>query len=276
MHFDLFRSNLNNYLVSKGHINISLPTDEFLFWLIGFAEGDGCFTVNKRNEFSFIIVQGNANKNVLERIWEKLQLGHILSQSARVSRLLIQKQSEVQLILQLFNGNIVLPTRKKQFEYFFTRFTKHKFLDWKYQNNSNFPTFNNTWLLGFTEAEGCFTVSLLSNSLAFRTRFFFAQKGDINLPILSRCIQVFNTGFIEGHSQKDNYSFVVSGLKNINQINAYFDKYYDYFLGQKKQSYDKFKFVNTQLQLKKHLDGEGRKELIKLAGEINSIYRKFK
>jgi hypothetical protein len=49
-------------------------------------------------------------------------------------------------------------------------------------------------LLGFVEAEGCFTISLLSNSNAFRTRFILSQKGDLNLPVLSSLIQLFGVG----------------------------------------------------------------------------------
>jgi cytochrome c oxidase subunit 1 len=47
-----------------------IPSDEFLTWLIGFTEGDGCFTVNKRNSLSFIITQGTANIKVLTHIQE--------------------------------------------------------------------------------------------------------------------------------------------------------------------------------------------------------------
>jgi hypothetical protein len=47
-----------------------IPSDEFLTWLIGFTEGDGCFTVNKRNSLSFIITQGTPNLKVLTYIQE--------------------------------------------------------------------------------------------------------------------------------------------------------------------------------------------------------------
>ena len=33
------------------------------------------------------------------------------------------------------------------------------------------PTLNDHWLAGFTDAEGCFSLSLLSNSLGYRLRF---------------------------------------------------------------------------------------------------------
>jgi len=66
-----------------------------------------------------------------------------------------------------------------------------------YLNSNNLiPSLSNTWILGFTEAEGCFTLSLLNNSNAFRIRFILSQKGAINLPILSQFILLFGALFI--------------------------------------------------------------------------------
>jgi len=279
--FKNFIIKLQQHYASCG-ISKNLPSDDFLFWFIGFTEGDGSFVVNKRNELSFILIQGAANKILLERIHYTLGLGHIIKQSSRVYRLIIQKNQEIELIILLFNGNIVLPSRKKQFHLFLKAFlSKGKYyrkadLDIVYNNNKNLPSLDNLWLLGFVEAEGCFSISLLSNSLAFRTRFILTQKGDINLPVLSKCISLFSTGRIEGHSQKDNYSFIVSGLLNISNIYPYFDTNLNNFLGLKKESYLKFKLLNQSLTLKKHLDPNIRPSLIKLSKEINSAVRKFK
>lgn len=45
--------------------SFKVPSDSFLYWLIGFTEGDGCFLVNNRNELSFILIQGNLNLSLL-------------------------------------------------------------------------------------------------------------------------------------------------------------------------------------------------------------------
>lgn len=276
MNFILFKFKLQQYY-TKLNLVKELPSDDYLYWLIGFAEGDGCFTINKRNELSFILIQGAANKIILENIQKQLSLGHIISQNSRVYRLIIQKKIEIELILDLFNGNIVLPTRKKQFEKFYSAFfEKNKSLNKNYLNNKNLPSADNPWLLGFTEAEGCFTISLLSNSKAFRTRFIISQKGDVNLPVLSQLMLIFNTGFIDGHHFKDNYNFTVSGLKNIRKIYFYFDKYLDFFQGIKKDSYLKFKELNGMLEDQLHLNEDSRLHMDYLAREVNSAYRKFK
>ncbi len=271
-----FKKKLHSYYISK-NINKTLPSDNFLYWLVGFAEGDGCFLVNNRNELSFILVQGIPNKILLERIHTELSLGHIIHQNQRVLRLIIQKKDEIELIIYLFNGNMVLPSKKIQFNKFFTVFLqKNKHIKLSYINNKNQITLDNTWLLGFVEAEGSFTVSLINNSLAFRTRFIVSQKGDINLPVLSRLILIFNAGTIEAHHIKDNYSYIVSGLTNVLKIYIYFDKFLENFVGIKKQSYLKFKQLNSMFVNKDHLNSDTRKIMLDLAKDVNSAYRKFK
>ncbi len=201
-------------------------------------------------------------------------MGNILKQGPRVYRLVIYKRPYIELILLIFNGNIILPSKKVQFNKFLCMYNKKPVYDViPYISSTLHIDLNNTWLLGFTEAEGCFSISFLNNSSAFRVRFIVSQKGDVNLPILSNLIMLFNTGKIEGHSQKDNYSYIVSGLKNIHKIFCYFDKYE--FLGIKNTCYNLFKELIIEIQNKNHLT-EKRKYLIHLSHNINSIARKIK
>jgi hypothetical protein len=273
----------------------SVPDDAFLSWFIGFTEGDGCFTVNHRQELSFIVTQGHKNASVLHFIQNTLQMGNVIQQSAkRVYRIVVQKREHIELLILLFNGNLVLPSRKIQFNKFLHAFNasrrgrleltqsgaKARSVTTSclipYERSQILPCLNNQWLLGFTEAEGCFTVSLLSNSNAFRTRFIVSQKGDINLPVLSHLVLLFKTGRVEGHSKKDNYSFIVSGLGNIKQIYDYFDTNLSHFRSTKKTSYLEFKNVNNQLEQGLHLNPETRKQLITRCQSINAIPRKSK
>ena len=201
----LFLSPAGHFLIftrqwQKSFPSSTVPDESFLYWLIGFTEGDGCFTVNHRNELSFILIQGNSNLNLLTKIQNKLQMGNIIKQGPRVHRLIINRREHIKLIILLFNGNILLPSRKIQFNKFLTAFnlnhnkSHHNGVtpsvgdpqEIKYIINKCNVSLSNPWLLGFTEAEGCFTISILSNSMAFHTRFILAQKGDINVPLLSQ------------------------------------------------------------------------------------------
>ena len=166
-------------------------------------------------------------------------MGQVIKQGPRVYRLIIQKKEYIRLIILLFNGNLVLPSRKIQFNKFLIAYNNKTDIPIQYITKTNSITLSNSWLLGFTEAEGCFTISLLNNSLAFRTRFILTQKGDLNVPILSSLILLFGTGVIEAHSKKDNYSYIVSGLNNVQLLYHYFDQYS--FIGIKGDSYLAFK-----------------------------------
>lgn len=260
---------------SKLFPNFTVPSDSFLYWLIGFTEGDGSFIVNHRKDLCFVLTQGTKNIDILHNICKVLNFGYILKQGPRVHRFIVCKKEHLELIILIFNGNIVLPTRKTQFNKFLAIYnSKPHDQIILYILNFNLPSLDNTWLLGFTEAEGCFTISLLSNSNAFRTRFILSQKGDVNVPILSHCIHLFKTGILEAHSKKDNYCFIVSGLKNIENIYSYFDKYP--FYGIKGICFQKFKQLNNHLKLQHHLDSQMKDKLVKLSQEINSILRKEK
>ncbi len=271
------RTSMVNINSQSKSLDLKIPNDNFLYWLIGFAEGDGSFVKTSRNELNFVIVQGEANSEILYKIQKTLGFGQVLKQNERVYRYIVRRKIELMLIILLFNGNIVLSSRKAQFAIFLQTYNIRPFsYNITYSNNRNMPSLHNTWFLGFVEAEGCFTISLLSNSNAFRTRFMIAQKGDINLPVLSTLAVIFQCGIVSGHHKKDNYQYIVSGLKNVVKIYNYFDKYIDNFLGIKKNSYLKFKTLNSELDNGSHLLPQKRPLLIKLSQEINYINRKNK
>jgi hypothetical protein len=292
--FNTFKGKLRDYYsktnrstpsVWKGAVGFGiskdLPSDDFLYWLIGFTEGDGCFLVNNRGNLSFIIIQGQDNKQLLLNIQENLGFGRVIKQSERVYRYIVESYDEIELIVYLFNGNIVLPTRKQQFKKFLDVFVKKQqnkgiINTIKYSNNSNYPSLCNTWLLGFTEAEGCFTISFLANSTAFRVRYIVSQKGDVNVPVLSSLIRLFGKGVIEAHSNKDNYSYICSGLSSITSVFPYFDRYINQFMGIKKDSYLKFKDLVMDISNQHHLDPMKRLMLIEKAKSINAVRRKIK
>ena len=263
-----------------------IPSNEFLTWLIGFTEGDGSFVISKtRNNLAFVISQSTEDIEILNYILKELGFGKINKQGQRVSRYIVQDISNLYLIILLFNGNIILPSRKKNFKDFLENFN-NKILTGKiktstidknpinYQVSEIYPSLTNSWLSGFTDAEGCFTVSFLKNSNAFRLRYILSQKGDINLPILSKFILLFNAGVLEAHSVKSNYSYILSGVKNCNNV---YDYFYNFPLKSKKAlSLELWKEIHMAITQKEHLHLEKRQILIEKATKVNSIKRKSK
>jgi cytochrome c oxidase subunit 1 len=102
-----------------------IPNKSELIWLIGFAEGDGSFVVSKRGDMSFIVTQSTTDKQVLEYIQNLLGFGKVIIQSSgkgsspsQTSRYVVQDIKNLYLLVLLFNGNIVLPSRKIVFKNF--------------------------------------------------------------------------------------------------------------------------------------------------------------
>lgn len=277
---------LSNFKEKYTKLYSKVPSDEFLIWLIGFTEGDGCFLITNRNDLMFIISQGVDNKDVLDMIQITLGFGKVIKQGPRVYRYIVQDKKNLELIVSLFNGNIVLLTRQERF---------YKFLDLYNQKaikgkiildpispiySNILPSLTNSWLTGFTDSEGCFSVSLRDNiKNGFSIVYLVStsgQKGYKNVPKLSHLILLFQSGVIQPHSKDDNFSFIASGLKNCENIisSNYFDKFP--LKTTKYNSYIKWKEVFSHLKSKDHLDLYLRTSIAEKARLINLSRRKSK
>jgi len=129
------------------------------------------------------------------------------------------------------------------------------------------PTLHDNWLAGFTDAEGCFTLSLLSNSKGYRLRFIISQKWEVNKVILQHISTIFSVGNISPHSVADNWEYIVNGIKNTSHIIPYFDTHLLYT--KKKQSYNLWKELRIQLIKGDHLNNDTRAKMVQLAKTIN-------
>jgi len=135
-------------------------------------------------------------------------------------------------------------------------------------NRAPIPTANDRWTSGFVDREGCFSISFLSNSNAFRIRLLVSQKGEENLPVLRGLTRVFSgIGRIEKHSKADNWTFVISGNKNCYSVYPYFSMF---ALKTKKASaFAKWKVIHKHISLKNHSIPFFRIEMKEAAAQIN-------
>lgn len=211
----------------------NIPEDSFLEWLIGFTEGDGSFVVSSRGNLIFVITQSTKDVEILEYIQQVLGFGRVIKQGKNTSRFIVQDYNNLYLIIHLFNGNIIFPSKYDSFELFLTKFNESS----KFETVNIIPSFvssrpsvrpsaslDNYWLCGFTDAEGCFTCSLLGNSTAYRFRFMLAQQHLKNKVVLEE-IAMLLKGNVREHSVKGVYELTVNGIRNINAVIAYFNNY---------------------------------------------------
>ena len=252
--------------------NNILPSHNFLSWFIGFTEGEGCFVVNNRGDLAFIVTQTTSDIAVLYYIKETLGFGKVIPQSAKTSRYVTQSKKEIEIIISLFNGNTVLPTRQKQLVNFINGFNlwvqkgSIRLHTIQVINKVLLPSLNNSWLAGFTDAEGCFTCSI-NQKKGFSYNYSVSQKGVSNLIILKELIKLFNGGIVSSHYVKDVYEYRIAGVKFCPNIFPYFDKYT--LITKKSISYTLWKQIHADLKAKHHLDLEKRSELAEKARIIN-------
>lgn len=265
--FEVFNNIYKTY-----YPNNFLPSYDFLTWFIGFTEGDGSFIVNKRGDLAFVITQNTSDINVLYYIKETLGFGKVISQSINTSRYTTQNKKEINILVNLFNGNIVLPSRKEKFKSFIDGFNlwvikgNIKLDSIKFKTNLILPNLNNNWLVGFTDAEGCFSCSIREKK-GFSINFSIAQKGENNIIILKHICSLFKTGIVSNHIVKDVYEFRISGVKNCETIFPYFDKHF--LITKKSVSYILWKNIHNNLINKYHLDKYKRIEMIEKTRIIN-------
>jgi hypothetical protein len=78
--------------------------------------------VNNRGDLAFVISQSTCDIKVLYYIQETLGFGKVISQSVKTSRYVTQSKKEIEIIIKIFNGNIILPTKQDRLEKFITGF----------------------------------------------------------------------------------------------------------------------------------------------------------
>lgn len=216
------------------------------------------------------------NENIIK---DTLGFGKVIAQSSNSSRYLIQNKKEIGLIIELFNGNIILPIRKIKFENFVKGFNawvtkgRIRLNPIVLQHRDILPSLNDSWLTGFTDAEGCFTCSINENK-GFNFNFNISQKWEENLVVLNHLCVLFNTGTVSKHSVNNVFEFRVGGVQNCKNILPYFDKYS--LCTKKAISYGLWKKLHIELLNKDHLDPVKRISMLEKSRLINKFYKENK
>lgn len=258
-------------LYSNRYPKSEAPSHSFLEWLVGFTEGDGSFTVNSRSTAIFVITQSTRDLQILQYIQQTLGFGRVIKQGQNTSRFVVEDIASVTLLVALFNGNLVFPMKQASFALFLEAFNNRS----KAQLVGGGalipslvnPTLNDYWLCGITDAEGCFSCSLLGKSNAYRFRFLLAQLGDINLPVL-RYLTTLIGGVVRPHSAQRVNELTVNGVRNMLRVFEYFDTHQ--LLTKKANSYQLWREVHTSIVNGEHLLPESRAVLKAKAATINS------
>ncbi len=139
------------------------------------------------------------------------------------------------------------------------------------------------WISGFTDGEGCFTVSVIRNTT---TRFgkqifpeFVITQGAKSLPALENIKKFFDCGSIVLNKRYDNhnehlYRYCVRSISELKEIIIPFFQEFP-LQTYKRKDFLIFKKVIDMMSKKKHLTEKGWKKILELASKTNRRKNRF-
>jgi hypothetical protein len=134
-----------------------------------------------------------------------------------------------------------------------------------------------SWIVGFVDGEGCFTVSFIrnkTNKLGSQVFVeFVVTQGEKSKKSLELIKSFFGCGEIYVNRRYDNhkeniYRYCVRSIKDIKEkIIPFFETYP--LQTEKKKEFEKFKTIVEMMINNKHLDLIGRKKIMEIASSMN-------
>ena len=134
-----------------------------------------------------------------------------------------------------------------------------------------------SWISGFTDGEGCFSIAVIKNSTTkFGTQIFpefVVTQGAKSLPALQKIKRFFDCGNVFVNKRYDNhnehlYRYCVRSINDLEfKIIPFFERYP--LQTYKQKDFFIFKKVIKMMKNKKHLNLPGRKKILDLIEKMN-------
>jgi hypothetical protein len=252
-------------------------SDNWLTWFIGFTEGDGAIqTYGKGTRVRFVLTQKESA--ILYHIKNKLDIGVVKhfpqgksGKNNDFYRLIVDNPSHILLLAFLFNGNLTMANRIQQLS-LWVQALNHRFgvntiilVD-----TAVSITLVDSWLSGFTDAEGCFNVSITYNARytldhIVKMRYILYQK-DSSILLIIR--DLFGFGKVTLRSETDGvYRYTATGFKSMSSVISYFKVFP--LLTKKASSLYKWSYIHNMVSNKLHLTRQGLVEVKSQQRQIN-------
>jgi hypothetical protein len=241
-------------------VNSQRLNAEDLKWLVGFVEGDGCFSVNKNGKFfkcEFSIELSLVDIQLLYKIKAMLKSYGSISVRKRgglsFARFKISSKPILkEVICPIFEQFPMITSKYNDFTHFrnslFSNFVHYDQLP-KYVRSDRLPLNNvdailalpyfDSWLVGFIEAEGCFSTYASSKEKYLTFAFNIAQKDGLQLmqAIKKRLSFATNPYY---NKTTDVYSIYTSSTRGISNVISFLKKAPTKLKGNKKAQYLKW------------------------------------
>ena len=263
-----------NTLFENATENLS---NNWLTWFIGFVEGDGAIqTYANGTRVRFVLTQKESA--ILYHIQKKLGIGAVKHFPQGKSgnkngfyRWSVDNSSHILLLAFLFNSNLALTHRIQQLFSWVQVLNKRFGVDTiLFVKSPVLITLQDAWLSGFTDAEGCFNVSITSNTryalgYVIRMRYLLDQKDSSVLLIIRN---LFGFGKVTLRTNTDGvYRYTATGFKSMYEIISYFKGFP--LLTKKGHSFEKWLTIHNLVSNKLHLTQQGLAKVRILQKQIN-------
>ena len=257
-------TNFKNLPLISEHVpnhNSNLTDDEFGYFLAGLIEGDGWFGKKELH-----IVFAEEDTSLAYYIKKRIGHGNVYKiKDKKAVRYICKNTNGLSLILYLINGKLVSNCKYDQL-------IKHN-----YSEQFNIVilsplkalSLDNSWLAGFTQADGCFHISVAKSKTqktGYSVRLEYSLKQNDNLP-LKLLYDNIKMGNISQYST-GIWCYKSTGFKTAWTLINYFDKF-NLFAG-KYINYLKFRKVYIMITEGKHLEEKGIKKIISIATKGSS------
>lgn len=236
----------------------------FITWFIGFTEGDGSFIVNSDGTLEFKVTQSSTDVQVLNYIKKNLGFGSVKPQDLdnNTHHFIVRDKKGLLKIINIFNGNIYLLKVQLRFKNFLKNYNRCYNTNIPLKEHTLVPSFDNGWLSGFIDAEGCLTCSFKDKTETTKNkismRLIVSQKeckevmDDLNLLLKGAVNSTSDGGFN-----------ITVGIKKMKAILDYLKVYK--LRTQKVIQYKSFIKIHDLVSKKIHVDNEkGYKKVKKL------------
>lgn len=198
----------------------------FKHWFIGFTEGDGSFIVNKTGYLEFKVTQSSTDAQVLFYIKKQLGFGSVSIQSktSKTHHFRVRDKQGILKLIYIFNGQLKTEKKNIQFKLWLQAFNKIYNEKIEFIPKNLNISLTDAWLSGFTDAEGCFTVSAVIRTEKYtqvQVRYILSQKNEKSLMVTIADIFDGKISYLKSY---DGYNMTVN-LSKLKQVIWYFKKY---------------------------------------------------
>jgi hypothetical protein len=257
-------------------------TDE---WIVGCVDGDGCFKIVKTSSnekrYCFVISQDKRSVDVLYALKKKFGCGSVNKAGGNMREYRVTKKEELaKVILPFFERHPLKTEKWHDFRLFFEELTGREPSAGLHSNNmvsnpNQVHEITRDWLVGFSDAESCFYVSMVKN---YPRPQFVVGLHPKDRKILETIQKFLNCGTVYVKQPKNASSTIVyqvSSMKGFKTIIQTFTTVTNRVLLKttKRISFLKFKRIIRLIQDKKHLTEEGIDEILKI--RKSGYFQKF-